>query len=260
MPDLPAAVITPPAPSPQSLRLATFNIQAGIGSHRYRHIVTHGWRYVMPHRQSLSNLSRIASLLEAFDIVGLQETDAGSFRTSFINQAHYLAENGDFSYWHSQITSDMGQLALHGNSVLSRFQPSLVVETRLPASRHGRGMLEMQLHLGARPLTLFVTHLSLRRYSRLRQIRFLCREINQQPSAVLMGDLNCEPGSPEYDHLIHNTHLQPVLCEENTFPSWQPRRRLDHILATDDLILDEIRTIPVVLSDHLPVTARLRFR
>ncbi|MDX8410654.1 MAG: endonuclease/exonuclease/phosphatase family protein [Mariprofundaceae bacterium] len=250
----------PPAHSPPCLHLASFNIQAGIGSHRYRHLFTHGWRYVMPHRQSLSNLNRIADILEGYDIVGLQETDVGSFRTRFINQVHYLAENGGFSYWHSHITSDMGQLAQHGNSFLSRFQPAMVVETRLPASRHGRGVLEMHLHLSKRPLTVFVTHLSLRRYSRLRQIRFISRMINRQPSAVLMGDLNCEPNSPEYDYLMHNTRLQPVLCEENTFPSWQPKRRLDHILATDDVILDEIRTIPAVLSDHLPVTARLRFR
>jgi len=254
------AHIDAPTSSDQYLRLVTYNIQAGIGSHRYRHFFTHGWRYVMPHRQSLSNLNRIADILEDYDIVGLQEADAGSYRTRFINQVHYLAESGGFSYWHSHITRDMGQLAQHGNSFLSHLQPSKVVETRLPASRHGRGVLEVHLKMGMHPLTVFITHLSLRRYSRLRQIRFLSHIINRQPSAVLMGDLNCEPDSPEYDYLIGSTSLQPVLCEQNTFPSWRPRRRLDHILATNDLILDEIHTIPATLSDHLPVTARLRFR
>jgi len=214
----------------------------------------------MPHRQSLSNLDRIAGVLEPYDIVGLQEADVGSFRTRFINQVHYLAESSGFSYWHSHITRDMGQLAQHGNSFLSHLRPTSIVETRLPASKHGRGVLEVEFEMGSRPLTIFITHLSLRRYSRLRQIRFLSRMINRKTSVVLMGDLNCEPQSPEYEYLIQNTTLQPALCEQSTFPSWRPKKRIDHILATDNLILDEIRTIPSSLSDHLPVSARLQFR
>lgn len=248
------------AGAPRYLRLATYNIQAAIGSNRNRHFLTHGWRYVMPHGQSLPNLNRIAEVLAHCDFVALQEADAGSFRTRYINQTHYLAEVGGFPNWRSHIIRDMGQLAQHSNSFLSRISPDAVEETQLPASRHGRGVLAVHLSMQGRPLTMLITHLSLSRYSRMRQIRFLSRMINLQPAVVLMGDLNCEPDSPEYEYLLQHTNLLPVLNSQSTFPSWKPRRRLDHILGSRNLILDEMYVIPAVLSDHRPVTARVRFR
>ncbi|MFB6358593.1 MAG: hypothetical protein ABEJ96_06240 [Thiohalorhabdaceae bacterium] len=82
--------------SRSALRLLTYNIQVAIGSRRYRHYVSHGWKYVMPHGQSLHNLDRIAELIRDFDIVGLQEADGGSFRTAFVDQARYLASSAGY--------------------------------------------------------------------------------------------------------------------------------------------------------------------
>ncbi|MHB8316123.1 MAG: endonuclease/exonuclease/phosphatase family protein, partial [Acidithiobacillus ferrivorans] len=93
---------------PSEFTVTSFNIQVGIGSYRARHMLLHGWKYVMPHGQSLRNLERIALILEETDIAGLNEVDAGSFRSQYINQAGFLADRAHFPYWAQQRTRDFG--------------------------------------------------------------------------------------------------------------------------------------------------------
>jgi endonuclease/exonuclease/phosphatase family metal-dependent hydrolase len=239
------------------LRLATFNIQVGIGSKRLRHFFTHGWRYVMPHGQSLSNLDRIADILADYDIVAIQEADAGSFRTRYVNQAEYIAKKAGFPTWHSHIINEGGKIALHTNSLLTRLPLSDIRHHRLPASKHGRGALEAIIQVREKRIGVFITHLSLRRQNRERQIRYLIEQINRYDSAILMGDLNCEPGGSEFLQLFRHTRLRSSPVHPATFPSWRPTRCLDHILASDDLHLEGIQALPQLLSDHLPVAALL---
>src|SRR3989344_1166165 len=78
-------------PAAQRLKLLSYNIQAGIAAHSYRHYMTHSWKHVLPCSKRLDNLSRIATLIGGFDIVGLQEVDGGSLRSGFINQTEFLA-------------------------------------------------------------------------------------------------------------------------------------------------------------------------
>jgi len=68
------------------LRLLSYNIQAGIASTRAHHYVTQGWKNVLPHTRSFENLDRIAHVVSDYDVVALQEADAGSMRSYFINQ------------------------------------------------------------------------------------------------------------------------------------------------------------------------------
>jgi len=63
------------------LRLLSFNIQTGITTSRYRQYVTQSWRHVLPFAQRSGNLDTIANLVSDYDLVGLQEVDAGSIRS-----------------------------------------------------------------------------------------------------------------------------------------------------------------------------------
>ena len=69
----------------QHIKLLSYNIQAGISTARYRHYLTHSWKHVLPHAQRFSNLDRIARLVKDYDIIGLQELDAGSLRSNNVN-------------------------------------------------------------------------------------------------------------------------------------------------------------------------------
>src|SRR4030065_2515355 len=71
------------------LRLLTYNIQTGIATSRYRHYLTHSWKHVLPCSGRRDNLDQIAHLVRHYDIVGLQEADARSLRSNYLN----LTEN-----------------------------------------------------------------------------------------------------------------------------------------------------------------------
>ena len=246
--------------SRSALRLLTYNIQVAIGSRRYRHYVSHGWKYVMPHGQSLHNLDRIAELIRDFDIVGLQEADGGSFRTAFVDQARYLASSAGYRFCESMVTRDFGRFAQHTNSLLSRIPIQAVHEHRLPGAMDGRGTLEARFNLDSRPLTVFVTHLALSQRTRKRQTAYLAHLVQKAGPSVVMGDFNAKPGSPEITQLRDEAGLamsnRPAHA---TLPSWRPRAAVDHILATPELTLEEYGPIPELLSDHLPVQATVRW-
>lgn len=242
------------------LRIASFNMQAGIGSHLPHHVLTHGWRYLLPHRHVHANLEQIAKAITPFDIVALQEADAGSFRTSYIHQQDYLAVRGGFNYSQSLITKEINPIACISLGILGRLPLDSVNKHRLPASKHGRGALETVCHWQGKPIAIIATHLSLRRSSRLQQIRFITELVKKHPAAIVLGDLNCEPHSPEFRELIETADLQSGHPTPPTYPSWQPRRRIDHILTTRNLEMHNLRVLHIPCSDHLPVAAEISHR
>src|SRR3972149_889776 len=106
---LPSISLRPPSevsctgkPAAQRLRLLSYNIQAGIAANSYRHYLTHSWKHVLPCSKRLDNLSRIATLIGGFDIVGLQEVDGGSLRSGVFHQTEYLAIAGRVPYWEGE--------------------------------------------------------------------------------------------------------------------------------------------------------------
>ncbi|MFM8332029.1 MAG: endonuclease/exonuclease/phosphatase family protein [Candidatus Methylumidiphilus sp.] len=235
------------------LRLASFNIQTGINTAAYHEYVTGGWRHVFPSSRRIGNLDRIAKLLAPFDLVGLQEVDGGGARSHFIVQTEYLAQHGGFPHWHNQINRRFGNIALHSNGMLSRFQPSAVADYPLPGMP-GRGALLARF--GQRPETalhLCVMHLALSRRARLKQLAFIVEIIQHLPHVVLMGDLNCAHDSEEIRLLTRTTALCDPFCVVKTFPSWRPKIMLDHILVTPAIQVDKLWALNFPCSDHLPI-------
>jgi endonuclease/exonuclease/phosphatase family metal-dependent hydrolase len=243
----------------QEFTVLSHNIQVGIGSRRSRHLVLHGWKYLLPHRHSLGNLERIGMALREADIVGLNEADAGSYRSQYVNQAAYLANKAGFPFWAQSRTRDWGELAQHSNGLLSRW-PIVAVHRRvLPGWMHGRGLLEATIDLAGHPLSVVVTHLALSRHGRFRQVEALAEYLVGRQATVVMGDLNCGARSPELRLLLRLTGLRQAEPPLATFPSWAPRFSFDHILCSPDLEFLDWQRSTEPLSDHLAVLARLRW-
>jgi endonuclease/exonuclease/phosphatase family metal-dependent hydrolase len=232
--------------------LLSYNIQAGISYHHYGHYLTRSWRHLIPHGTRRKNLDGIAACLNDYDLVALQESDAGSLRTGFTNQTEYLARRSCFPYWLDQTNRRLGHFARHSNGLLSRFRPHSVVRHRLPGLP-GRGALVAELGPSCGSLAVFVLHLALGRAARLRQMGYLAKVVNQFEHVIFMGDLNCDPCSPEMQLLIGETRLRAPERDYGTYPSWRPRRGLDHILVTPEIGIRRSFVPPWRYSDHLPI-------
>lgn len=239
------------------LRLLSYNIQVGISTKRRRHYVTKSWRHILPHSERFSNLDDISSLLHDYDIVGLQEVDGGSLRSNFINLTEYLAEKAGFPFWHHRINRRVGKFAQHATGMLSRIRPVKVAEERLPGLIPGRGFTATLYGHGDESLVVLNIHLALSRRVRFEQISYLADLVNQYQHVVLMGDMNCQPDSPELCYLFHRTRLLEPLENFHTFPSWQPNRNIDHILVTPELKVSNARVLRQAYSDHLPISMEL---
>jgi len=244
-------------PAHQPLKLLSANIQAGSSTQRYSDYATRSWSHVLPAGRKQQSLDAIARLASAYDIVGLQESDPGSWRSGFTNQTHYLAARGGFAWWAHQPNRRVGQLASSANGLLTRFEPLHVIDHPLPGRIAGRGLLLAHFGKGADGLQVAIVHLSLGVQSRRRQLAFIGELLHAAPNAVLMGDFNCAYDRPEMKLLYNRTRLQPPEREISTFPSWKPRRGIDHILVTSSLSLTQVRALPAARSDHLALAAEL---
>ena len=210
----------------QVLRVMSYNIQVGISTKRPHHYLTHSWKHILPHTQRLTNLDRVARLMADFDIVGLQEVDAGSLRSNYINLAEYLALRADFPYWYHQVNRSIGRIAKHSNGLLSRFHPQEVRDIPLPGLIPGRNAIMARFGADENSLAVFMLHLALSRRARMRQLAMISEMVNEFPHVILMGDMNCRPGSPEMDLLFSTTHLREPTEETLTFRLAAHRHRV----------------------------------
>lgn len=243
--------------SPDNLSILSFNMQVGIGTKRYHEYVTRGWRHVLPSREVRDNLARIAKLLGEYDIIGLQEIDAGSRRSRYENQIEALAKQAGFPYWRVQVNRDLGRVAQHGLGLISRYQPFSVTEHKLPGRLPGRGALVARFGTPEQTLTVVVTHLSLGSGSRAQQLAAICDIIADDEHVIVLGDTNCNASALLADPAIASSGLVVYDRLLATFPSWRPRRGIDHILTSNSLSMERAGVIDAELSDHLPVGMRI---
>lgn len=248
----------------QILRILSYNLQVGIKTSRPIQYFTGSWKHLIPHSQRLSNLDDTIHFLERYDIVGLQETDAGSLRSNYINLTEYLADKAGFPHWHHQVNRNFGHIAQHSNGLLSRIKPYEVEDIRLPGLIPGRQAILAKYGSKKETLAVFVLHLALSKRARLRQLSIISDMVNQYEHAIVMGDLNCKPDSNEMRHLFKQTSLCDVLdphlkAEEIcTFPSWRPQHHIDHILVSSELEVIKVKPVNHVCSDHLPIMMEVK--
>jgi endonuclease/exonuclease/phosphatase family metal-dependent hydrolase len=245
-----------PLTSGHALRLLSFNIQTGVETRDFHEYVTKSWKHLLPLKERISNLNRIANLVHSYDLVGLQEVDSGSLRTGFLDQTEYLAHRARFPYWYRQVNRSLGKIAQHSNGVLSRVRPHSVDEHKLPGLR-GRGAMLVELQTNRDPLLICIMHLALGKRARRLQLGYISELVSEFPQLVVMGDFNCGIDSPEISELVNTTHLQLPVENLMTFPSWRPNRKYDHILISEALQLKGARVLEHTHSDHLPICVEI---
>lgn len=238
------------------LRLLSCNIQAGNSTQRYRDYVSRSWSHVLPAGKR-DNIAAIAHLCRDFDIVGLNESDAGSLRSGFTNQTHRIAELAGMPFWSHQPNRRVGRIAHSANGLLSRQEPAEVLDYALPGRVGGRGALIAHFDHDGERLTVAIAHLSLGARSRQVQIDYLAELLADARHVVLMGDFNCASDAAEMQSLYRHTRLRPPASFVATFPSWKPMRALDHILCSADLLADPPSAFPAGRSDHLGIALEI---
>ena len=233
-------------------QIMTFNIQAGLNSKAYADYVKSSVSQFLPSEPNLPHITAIADLIKSYDFIGLQELDAGSYRSGHLNQLSFLAKHGSFEFWHQQLNRNFGRFGQYSNGLLSRFTPFQVEDHRLPGLP-GRGAIiaKYQLSSGGH-ITVCCVHLALSEKARHRQLQYLKELLAVEKNLILMGDMNCLK-----EHLdsspLGDLNLQSPAQQSPSYPSWGPVRSIDHILLSENLRISHTEVICSTLSDHCPV-------
>ncbi len=242
------------------LRVATINIQNGVRVTKgYRQYALLGWRYYLPHApRALEGVVDLADR-ESIDVLTLQEAEGGSFRSRYIDYVQWLASRTELERarffptysrtWRGRVMSNQG------NAVLSRFPLEAHENHRLPGPGEPRYLSEAAIRCPGGTVAVFTTHLSLAREVRAEQLAAIARIVGDRSGPkVLTGDLNTP--NPEELRVLEASGL----CKLPTgpsYPSWAPRRSLDHIFTGPECRGAATVIERVEVADHLPVVATI---
>lgn len=241
--------------SARRVRVLTCNILAGARVQHYHEYATRCWGAVLPGAYKDRNLERLGQEAADFDIVGLQETDPGSLRSGFGDQTRRLALAAGLPHWVDQGNRHWRGIAHTANGLISRTTPCDVQRHVLPG--RGRGLLVVRYGEALGGLVVAVAHLSLGQASQVRQAARIVQVLDGEARVLLMGDMNCDGRGAALGLLHQAGGFGVPVAEPATFPSWRPRRVLDHILVRGDLRVARRWTLPAMASDHLPLAAEV---
>lgn len=236
------------------------------------------------------------------DIIGLQEIDLGAKRSFQIDQAQVIARglelgqgaiaiNWDknyvpFPYWPP--TAQFGKV-LSGQAILSRYpiqKTTRIVLEKVeskPAYYNAfyldRLAQVAQVALNGRPIIVINVHLEAfdapTRLNQTQVVRDLAEGYARDYPVLLMGDFNSAVNrADERDRasvrlIAQSADFTPVVpidqwgTDSATFPSDQPRYKLDYIFYTPKTLekMDaQVVSAAQQASDHLPLMMQFRFR
>jgi len=234
------------------LHLLTWNIQAGIGTARFRDYLLHAHRQVIHTRSKTTALRRIAEAIAPYDVVCLQEIDLGGRRAGFASQVDAIAAGSGHAHVAVQENRVIPGVSRHGNAIFSHWPLHLVCDMKLPGRVPGRGAVIVDV-AGPEPLRVACLHLSLGGPAQHAQLGAIAEVLRDAPAWAALGDFNCGAHSAAIRAFCEATGAHPPLSSPATYPAWRPRRDFDHILS--NVPLSHYRAEPKRLSDHLPVSA-----
>jgi endonuclease/exonuclease/phosphatase family metal-dependent hydrolase len=220
------------------------------------------------------DLSRIAHVVRASGagIAGLQEVDRNfGERSGWADQPARLAE---LLGWHVAYGANIDRdppapgrpRSQFGNAVLSRYPIARWENTHLFRSpdKEQRGLLHAEVAMPGMPLHVYVAHLeAFSEVDRVQQVQQVVQLVGDNSPAVLLGDLNAHPDTPEIGTIraaLTDTWTAaadggPVAAR----PGDGRADRIDYIFTSGRLRPEwtRVSTDEPAASDHLPVVSRL---
>lgn len=248
------------------VRVMTWNIRTGIGNDPH----SEGTRAPM----DLERIARVIAAIRA-DVVALQEVDRNRDRTGYVDQPTVLAELTGMAAAYAPILID--HAGEYGLAVLTP-HPIVASEwSRFPMvdGWEPRGVLDVAVQIGDRPVRVLNTHLQIgfdgrdgeAAIQREDSARALAMRIVQSDEPVLlMGDFNADPASPELAPLEIATDAWAEKGEGRGLtipasPLEEPASRIDAIFVDGRFLVREFAVIrspeTALASDHYPVVADL---
>ena len=222
------------------LTVVTYNIRYGKG--------LDGKVNLNPTIETLKNLDA--------DIISLQEVERYSVRSLFSDQVTEIAKALQMNAFYYPSLSYPG--LYYGNVILTKYPIAKTNAIIFENVGENRSAIVAKIKLpNDEQLYVVNTHLGLNKHERTQAIEKLYELIKVKEKPVLItGDLNSTPKMHEYklwDSLLTKSNLGIPL---QTFheEDWQ----IDYIFHSPHFLVNDVKTIESIASDHYPVKAKLQ--
>ncbi len=231
-------------PPTGELTVMTYNIQSGFA-------IDDTW-----------DLERTARAIEAErpDIVVLQEVSRGWLVTSGVDEAMWLSQRLGMPYVFGANSGD----GLWGNAILTRAPILDTASERYTITQNlKRSVTGVEIATQAGNLWVFGTHLDNPGDAgeiRLAQTRQLVEFVEGRSPALILGDLNSDPGDPVLKELQTAGFTDPGSSLLPEVVSTRDQRRIDFILVPPGVTVQDLRIPGSMASDHRPVVARIHLQ
>lgn len=231
----------------------TYNIHCGVGT------------------DGVYSLARVIRVIREASphLVCLNEVDFKTERSFWDDQARKIAANVGMNFTFAR--NYRLQDGWYGNAVLSKF-PIKFAENKLFEQQEGteqRGVLHVIVEYRQQDIHLYATHLSPdtnQSKDQAEQLMNIVMDWGTDKPILIAGDLNLIPSSKYLSELTYYFHDLGVYLDENqnTYPSQNPRRRIDYIFCNEWFKPLAVQAInnekTAVASDHLPFVTNLKLQ
>ena len=188
------------------------------------------------------------------DFVGLNEVRGKGFIKDYTAQAQKLGALTGMNHYFGKAINVLG-VAPYGNAFLSKY-PVISAETIKipdPSPKKGSEMYESRAVIKAvidagKKYTFIVTHMGLNLDERENAVKTIL-SVAPEERCIIMGDFNCTPESAELKPIFEKYSCSDT--ETLTFPSDNPRIKIDYIFTSKDIEIIDRGTTTDVVSDHL---------
>ncbi len=237
------------------MRFILYNIRYGAGTGAHFHLPVPCAGYL---KRSINVLKEITTFIKGVDpdIIGLIEVDGGSYRTDKVCQANLIAN--ELGHYHI-FESKYGQLSIADRIPVLNRQGNAIL-SRSPIIKHhfhyfDRGVKRLVIEAGLSQVTVFLVHLSLTYRSRqyqLERLHHLIRHV--QGPIIVAGDFNLLWGLWELSLFLAATGLRNANINGfSSYPSKAPKKQLDLILYSPEIVINSFEISNVFYSDHAPL-------
>ncbi len=244
------------------MKLMQFNIQ-------------HGAEFYHPEKKI--NLPLVASVIKQFDpdIVSLNEVRGKSNKEGapdYTDQTEELMLLTGMNGYFAPAINIRGK-GLYGNAILTKFPILRSVDIPVPSPRdryynihryEDRCLLKAEIDVDGKEITVLSCHMGLNDDERVSAVVTICSELEKiLTPVILMGDFNMAPDNTILDPIktrLHDTCLG-FACEKlHSFPTDKPQDKIDYIFVSENFEVTRAEIHGTSSSDHLPLTADIRFK
>lgn len=216
-------------------------------------IVTFNILHCMNYRTKRIDFEGFANEIKGFDadIIGLNEVRGSGPVKDYTDQLKMLSGLTDLHYYFGKAIL-VGGTSPYGNGLMSKSEIKNAVTLQIPdpTEKTGSETYETRCIIKAEisDYTIIVTHMGLNRDERENAVKEILKTAPEK-RCIITGDFNCTPDAPELQPL-----LKKFVCTDKntlTFPSDNPRIKIDYILTSPDITVKSFDTSEKPVSDHL---------